>query len=193
MSKEKDQDQKQPYMYIVQPEISPPESNMQDQYRAVIEETEHTEKSDEGLHQNSTDEIVIVSSEKVKTTPFASEISIYDEQQSMEDSKEVVEVSTGVQLDQKDEKGKKRPPRRKTNKKQKFNEMSKEELVTYLARMPAAVPKPTCFMVIKGKRVRGQVQRKRGEDFFVKVLVGDRDDTMIVKMDDIEEIKVENL
>ena len=176
---------RQPYMYIVQPEISPPNANMQSQYRTVVEQEEAAEMID-GVEkqQANEDEIRVLSTETVrpKGTP--------GEQSGEGDG--VVEVSTGVTNG---EDGKKRKEIRKPKqqKKKKFSEMNRDELLHFLARMPAAVPKPTCTLYIGGEEITARIVKKKGDKFILDVLLQDGRKTIAVKNSDIDGISVDNL
>ncbi|MGN1401539.1 MAG: CotO family spore coat protein [Bacillus sp. (in: firmicutes)] len=182
MSKEKEGSQKLPYMYIVQPEISPPEASMQSQFRSVVEEKEveiidAEEESDEVL----SDEIKVISSESVEQQD-----AVYS---GNTESDKVVEVSTGVDT------GKKPKPRRKpsSKKSKKFSDMPKTELLAYLARIPGAVPKPMCLLTVQGDEVMGQVQKKKGDTYIVKISLGDRSKMVSLAEGEIDHIEVINL
>ncbi|MEH6943483.1 hypothetical protein, partial [Bacillus sp. JJ722] len=160
-----------------------------------------------GIHLEEISKIVEVEKEFQNQTLENKAVAVQSEEVV------VVEIDTSVNLDESDiqtqddvirnigntmdvhhVKKKIQPKRvRKNNNKKKFSSMSKEEIVTFLARMPPAVPKPTCKMSINGKVVQGQVQRKKGELYNVKVLSGRKVEIIEIKMEDIDFIQVEYL
>ena len=89
MSKKSEENQKKPYMYIVQPDISPPDPNMQSQFRSIIDEDDiKVVEVEEG---SIVDEIRIISSESIDQT----EEKVIEEHVSQDDGL-VVELSTAV-------------------------------------------------------------------------------------------------
>lgn len=200
MSKNSDDSKKQPYMYIVQPEISPPPSNMQSHFRSAIDQKElEIIEVDEGTSEEISKDIHIVSSEKINQAN--NEVILEDDPgvstMDQENIEEVVEVSTGVEVEAELElnsKMKKQAKRKlKQSKKKNFSDMTKEELVAFLAKIPMAVPKPTCSISIRGQRVTGQIHRKKGDNYFVKILSDEVSETVSIKIEDIDFIEVENL
>ena len=170
MSKKSEDKQKKPYMYIVQPEISPPDPNMQSQYRAIVGEDDI--KVVEMEKEDVVNEIRIISSEEVA----ADAVGVEDEL--------VVEMSTAVVSNEAVEE----KPKKKT-----FSEMTKEEIVLFLARMPSVVPKPVCMFTIDGEKIRGQVEKQKGDMFLVRLQLPEGSELLQVRMEDIEDIEVENL
>jgi hypothetical protein len=58
-------------------------------------------------------------------------------------------------------------------KRKRIEEMSKDELVAYLKKMPTLMPSPVCdFIVEDGKRLRGTVEKVKGEYVYIKVAFG---------------------
>lgn len=58
-------------------------------------------------------------------------------------------------------------------KRKRIEEMSKDELVAYLTKMPPLMPSPVCdFIVEDGKRLRGTVEKVKGEYVYIKVAFG---------------------
>ncbi|MFS0782845.1 CotO family spore coat protein [Bacillus sp. 1P06AnD] len=192
----KESEHKHPYMYIVQPEIEPPDANMQSQYRSAVKPGEaevvdvDDASSDHEIMQVQ-DEVRVVSTENVKE----------NEKDDVE-SEEVIEISTGIQdvsdkakrNDAKDNKRRMNKERAiKKQKKQRFSEMSKEDLLNYLAYMPGAVPRPICNIMIDGEDLIGQVLRKRNNVYMIKLFFEDREETIAIKEEEIEAIQVGNL
>ena len=179
MSGEKGKKPSKPFMYIVQPEISPPLSDMQSQYRMPLK-PEDEEISDDNA---PSEEIRVVHTEKV------TDISEADQ-----DTAETIEVSTGV--DQGEGKKNRNPSKKeqkKTNKMRRFSEMPKEELVPYLAGMPPAVPKPVCSIIIQGEEFTGQIQKKKGDLYIVNIIQDGENHQISVRLDDIEAVSVQYL
>ncbi len=179
MSGEKGKKPSKPFMYIVQPEISPPLSDMQSQYRMPLK------PEDEEISEGNapSEEIKVVSTEKV------TDVSEADQTHA-----ETIEVSTGVDPGE----GKKKPnsskkEQKRANKMRRFSEMSKEELIPYLAGMPSAVPKPTCSMIIQGEKFTGQVQKKKGDFYIINITQDGGNNQLSVRLDDIEAISVQYL
>lgn len=169
MSKKSEENEKKPYMYIVQPDISPPDPNMQSQYRAIVGEDDiKVVEVEEG---EAVSEIRILSSEEVE-----------DETENDDDL--VVEMSTAVVSEEVVE---------KKPKKKSFSEMTKEEIMLFLAKMPSVVPRPVCMFTISGEKVRGQVEKQKGDMFLLRLQLPDGSELLQAKMEDIEHIEVENL
>ena len=58
-------------------------------------------------------------------------------------------------------------------KRKRLEDMSKEELIAYLSKMPTLMPSPVCdFIVEDGKRLRGTVEKVKGEYVYIKVAFG---------------------
>ena len=58
-------------------------------------------------------------------------------------------------------------------KRKPLEEMSKEELVGYLSKIPTLIPSPVCdFIVEDGKRLRGTIEKIKGEYVYIKVAFG---------------------
>lgn len=58
-------------------------------------------------------------------------------------------------------------------KRKRIEDMSKDELVAYLEKMPTLMPSPVCdFIVEDGKRLRGTVEKVKGEYVYIKVAFG---------------------
>ncbi len=58
-------------------------------------------------------------------------------------------------------------------KRKRIEEMSKDELVAYLEKMPTLMPSPVCdFIIEDGKRLRGTVEKVKGEYVYIKVAFG---------------------
>lgn len=184
MSKKSEDKQKKPYMYIVQPEISPPDPNMQSQFRSIIGEDDiKVVEVEEGA---VVDEIRIISSESLDE---ADETMIEDD--VSQNDEVVVEMATAVVVNETEEES---VPIEETNRKKKsFSEMSKEEIVHFLARMPAAVPRPVCIITIDGEQFRGQIEKQKGELFLLKIHLHEGSELLQVRMEDIESVEVENL
>jgi len=193
MSKKREDNQKKPpYMYIIQPDISPPDPNMQSQFRAIIGEDEvKVVEVEEGV---VIDEIRIISKESLNDGGETLKQEDYDENQN---SDIVVEMSTAVianAIDGSEEDVPKNIKEEKVrNKKKSFSEMTKEEIVYFLAKMPAAVPKPVCIITIDGQEFRGQVEKQKGESFLLKLDLNGQSELLQVSMEEIEAIEVENL
>jgi hypothetical protein len=180
MSREKDEKKKTPFMYIIQPSISPPQQNMQSEYRSKRKSKEVVEIDDE---RNAI----------ISQTEHAYEESFSE--------MEVVEVSTSIEQNAEKELDMENSVARelildeetieKNNKKKKFSEMSKEELVNFLARIPLVVPKPICEMVINGNIVKGSIEKKKGDLYIVKAGFGQK--TIECKLEEIESIRVLSL
>lgn len=193
VSKNNDKNQKQPYMYIVQPDISAPVSNMQSQYRSAVDQ--------KGLEVIEVDDDASVVSEDIRVVSTEDlnkqdTVQVENIVERSEDAQEVVEVSTSVdtEIKQEDKNKKSQAKKRvKHRKKQKFSDMTKEELTNFLARMPAAVPKPTCNISIRGEELTGQVQKKKGDIYFIKLIYEDSSEIIGVKLEEIDHIAVENL
>ncbi|MBD3110163.1 hypothetical protein IEO70_17665 [Bacillus sp. AGMB 02131] len=170
MSKKSEENEKKPYMYIVQPEISPPDPNMQSQYRSIVGEDDiKVVEVEEG---EAVSEIRILSSEEVEADA------------ENNDDEMVVEMSTAVVSE---EVIKEKP------KKKSFSEMTKEEIMMFLAKMPSVVPRPVCMFTISGEKVRGQVEKQKGDMFLLRLQLPDGSELLQAKMEDIEHIEVENL
>jgi len=190
MSKKSEDNQKKPYMYIVQPDISPPDPNMQSKFRSIISEDDiKVVEVEEG---SIVDEIRIISSESIDET----EESQIEDHVSQDDGL-VVEMATAVTVNEVDKVGGNaqlvKDTDRKKTKKKSFSEMTKEELVLFLARMPAAVPRPMCIITLDGEKFRGQFEKQKGEFFLVRIEVQEGSELIQVKLEDIEEVEVENL
>ena len=76
--------------------------------------------------------------------------------------------------------------------KKKLSMMTKEEILTFLVRMPSAVPKPVCTIGINGNEVMGQVQKKKDDLYYLKIGYGNKTEIITVAMDAIDYIQVEN-
>lgn len=63
-----------------------------------------------------------------------------------------------------------REPRRKLQK--KFTDMSSDELLEYLIRIPRIVPKPLCEMKVNGRIIRGQIEKKKGDTIYIRPTYG---------------------
>ena len=188
MKKSDEEKARQPYMYIVQPEISPPASHMQSQYRTVVEQEEAAETIDGDEKESpNEDEIRVVSAEAVRTAEAPLD------QNGEGDS--VVEVSTGVTDGTEGQEASKRKVIRKPRqqKKKKFSEMTRDELLHFLARMPAAVPKPVCTIYIGGEPFTAQIVKKKGENYILNVHLDEGNQTISIKGSDIGEVIVDNL
>ncbi len=57
-------------------------------------------------------------------------------------------------------------------KRKKLEDMTKEELVRYLAQIPSLMPRPICDFFIDGKKLRGTVEKVKGEFVYIKVAFG---------------------
>lgn len=57
-------------------------------------------------------------------------------------------------------------------KRKKLEDMTKDELVRYLAQIPALMPRPICDFFIEGKTLRGTVEKVKGEFVYIKVAFG---------------------
>ena len=55
----------------------------------------------------------------------------------------------------------------------RLEEMTKDELLTHLAKIPTLIPSPVCdFTVEDGKRLRGTIEKIKGEYVYIKVAFG---------------------
>lgn len=181
MSKKSEDKQKKPYMYIVQPEISPPDPNMQSQFRSVVGEDDiKVVEVEDGA---AVDEIRIISSESLDETEETMVASQNDEL--------VVEMATAVVVKETEEESV--PIKETKRKKKSFLEMSKEEIVHFLAKMPAAVPRPVCTITIDGEKFRGQFEKQKGELFLIRIQLEEGSELIRVRMEDIGGVEVENL
>ncbi len=190
MSKKSEDNPKKPYMYIVQPDISPPDPDMQSQFRSIIGEDDI--KVVEVEESSVVEEIRIISSESVdEIEEKLTEVPI------SQDEGLVVEMSTAVTVNEDEKVGenakKVKDIVRKKNKKKSFSEMTKEELIHFLARMPAAVPKPMCIITIEGEKFRGQFEKQKGEYFLLRLEAQEGSELIQVRLEDIEAVEVENL
>lgn len=57
-------------------------------------------------------------------------------------------------------------------KRKKLEDMTKDELVRYLAQIPALMPRPICDFYIDKKTLRGTVEKVKGEFVYIKVAFG---------------------
>ena len=57
-------------------------------------------------------------------------------------------------------------------KRKKLEDMTKEELVRYLAQIPSLMPRPICDFFIDEKKLRGTVEKVKGEFVYIKVAFG---------------------
>ena len=58
-------------------------------------------------------------------------------------------------------------------KRKRIEDMTKEELVTYLSKMPSLMSSPVCdFIVEDGKRLRGTIEKVKGDYVYIKVAFG---------------------
>ncbi|PLT30359.1 CotO family spore coat protein [Peribacillus deserti] len=64
----------------------------------------------------------------------------------------------------------KKGPRKKIAK--KFTDMSTDELLEYLIRIPRIVPKPFCEIKIDGRIIRGQIEKKKGDTIYIRPSYG---------------------
>ncbi|MGM9927296.1 MAG: CotO family spore coat protein [Bacillus sp. (in: firmicutes)] len=205
MRKKDDKAQKQPYMYIVQPNISPAHPNMQSQYQSIIEQESQVLMAEKVLQE----EIRVISSEKVSELEQVNGAEEVDEiKQAIKEKVsrkaqvgrgEVVEISTSVQMEEIDEEEQRsinqRMKKQQLRPKQlkDFSKMSKEELLLFLVRIPASTPKPVCRIRIHGEEVIGQVHKKKGSLYTIKVIVNDHKEQILVTIDQIEAIGVESV
>ena len=197
MSKKKGDNEKHPYMYIVQPDISPPTANMQKYFRLKVDE-----EQPEGQENNDgfvLDEIQIIESEIIDAGNETAVEEVQDVDSAVADM-EVVEVSTGIEdVSEENHEAKnsvdeeQRELSNKRAKVQKFSEMTKEELLNYLVKLPLAVPKPTCQIVIGGEELIGQVLKKKENFYVIKFIWENNSKTLNVPYDEIEDISVEYL
>ncbi|WP_153124971.1 CotO family spore coat protein [Peribacillus tepidiphilus] len=193
MSREKDEKKKTPFMYIIQPSISPPQQNMQSEYRSKRKSKEVVEIDDESNAQRKPH-----ASNGMEVTNISQTEHAYEESFS---EMEVVEVSTSIEQNAEKELDMENSVARelildeetieKNNKKKKFSEMSKEELMNFLARIPLVVPKPICEMVINGTAIQGSIEKKKGDLYLIKTGFGQKQ--VECKLEDIESIKVLSL
>jgi hypothetical protein len=57
-------------------------------------------------------------------------------------------------------------------KRKKLEDMTKDELVRYLAQIPSLMPRPICDFFIDGKKLRGTVEKVKGEYVYIKAAFG---------------------
>ena len=57
-------------------------------------------------------------------------------------------------------------------KRKKLEDMTKEQLVRYLAQIPSLMPRPICDFLIDEKKLRGTVEKVKGEFVYIKVAFG---------------------
>ncbi len=58
-------------------------------------------------------------------------------------------------------------------KRKRIEDMTKEELIVYLSKMPSLMASPVCdFIVEDGKRLRGTIEKVKGEYVYIKVAFG---------------------
>ena len=184
MSKKNEENEKKPYMYIVQPEISPPDPNMQSQFRSIVGEADI--KVVEVEEEEIVDEIRIISSESINETD-----KTVIEKDASQNEELIVEMATAVVVSETEEDSVQ--IKEKKRKKKSFSEMSKEEIVHFLAKMPAAVPRPVCIITIDGEKFRGQFEKQKGELFLIRIQLEEGSELIRVRMEDIEGVEVENL
>ncbi|WP_050614347.1 CotO family spore coat protein [Bacillus testis] len=192
MGKKEDQQHQHPYMYIVQPEIEAPDANMQSHYKSKVSSSEEGEVV--AIDDASAEDEKPAAEEEVRVVRVIS--AKEQEEQSEED--QMVEMSTGVDSELADDHSQQRKLSKnariaKKKKKQRFSQMSKEDLLDYLAKMPSAVPRPVCHITIDREHLVGQVLRKRDQLYMIKLLIGDREKTIAARLEDIDEIEVGNL
>ncbi len=168
-------------MYIVQPDISPPEQNMQDVYRISKHEPEVVE-IDDGNPENESFNLEKAEVKVVRQIHVDTEENVIVELGTSVATETVQSKETEVEVKLSDDtimKGEER---------KKFSEMTKEELINFLARIPLVVPKPTCDMKIKGKMVRGHIDKKKGDTYYVRI--GFSQKPLECKLEDFESIVV---
>ncbi|WP_108670022.1 CotO family spore coat protein [Peribacillus acanthi] len=184
MSRNSDDKKAKPFMYIVQPDIAPPEQNMQDIYRISKHEPEVVEIDDANpeneLHNGEKAKVKVVrkiqvDAEENVVVELGTSVATKTEQ-SVNDEIEVKPSDESVM---------------KGQERKKFSEMTKEELINFLARIPLVVPKPTCDMKIKGKMVRGHIEKRKGDLYYVRTGFGQK--PLECKLEDFESIVVLNL
>ncbi|MBM7693006.1 hypothetical protein JOC77_002445 [Peribacillus deserti] len=78
----------------------------------------------------------------------------------------VVHTSEALETEKEEKKG----PRKKIAK--KFTDMSTDELLEYLIRIPRIVPKPFCEIKINGRIIRGQIEKKKGDTIYIRPSYG---------------------
>ncbi|RFU69227.1 hypothetical protein D0469_10255, partial [Peribacillus saganii] len=76
-------------------------------------------------------------------------------------------------------------------KQKKMSDMTKTEMIDYLAKFPPIVPKPYCEFRINGRIIRGQLEKKTGEMVFIKQGYGKRPLKCDVRQ--IEKVAIINL
>ena len=57
-------------------------------------------------------------------------------------------------------------------KRKKLEDMTKDELVRYLAQIPSLMPRPICDFFIDEKKLRGTVEKVKGDFVYIKVAFG---------------------
>lgn len=272
MSENSNKNQQYPFMYIVQPEITLPDSDMQEQLHVKIEASDQEVEAVEA--NGISDEIRIVSTESLKDSlenkvvevnmsevrvkeeeVVMQETPLPDEQMEAEsiaeaeaeveeqaltetvleaqviedtDIKEmevkepeqellgedvshdesilqthdevIVEMNTSVNVENSQKKAKMNKDTvndssKKVKKviKKKYSDMTKEELIVHLAKIPPAVPKPLCNMIINGRKVSGEIQRRKGDMYFLKTNKTRKNEVIAFKMDEVEHIEVDTI
>ncbi len=74
-------------------------------------------------------------------------------------------------------------------KRKRIEDMTKEELVTYLSKMPLLMSSPVCdFIVEDGKRLRGTIEKVKGDYVYIKVAFGKK--WIKYTLQQIKEIKI---
>lgn len=76
----------------------------------------------------------------------------------------------------------------KRNRRKRLDEMSKEELIRYLAEIPSLMPRPVCEFTVDGKKLRGAVEKLKGDYVYIKVAFGKK--WLKYTMQQIKDIKV---
>ncbi|WP_409291839.1 CotO family spore coat protein [Peribacillus sp. SCS-37] len=200
MTEKKDVREQKPFMYIVQPKLAAPKTTVQSEIR--VKKTHHDEVIEiEDLPEpkSSAERVPLIDVEEGGEEKAAAEMS--HEVQELEEIPPVNEIteinviSIARENDQEEdhiqegdeaaqgfavvhtsgpetpeETGSRREPRRKIQK--KFTDMSSDELLEYLIRIPRIVPKPLCEMSVNGRIIRGQIEKKKGDTIYIRPSYG---------------------
>ncbi|WP_035322337.1 CotO family spore coat protein [Peribacillus kribbensis] len=212
MSEKKDIREQKPFMYIVQPKLTPPKTAVQSEIR--IKKTHHDEiieieelpgspraaseqvmqkekEAIKGEIVQSVQDLVpaegIPSEEKAANgedddIPEINIISITKEEGlETEAGGEVPEEAEEIQFKiihsnegfQTEEEGTGEPKTQRRKKIQKkFTEMTTNELLEYLIRIPRIVPKPFCEMKVNDRIIRGQIEKSKDDIIYIRPAYG---------------------
>ncbi|PLS16002.1 hypothetical protein CVD28_18280, partial [Bacillus sp. M6-12] len=142
------------------------EAMAREEEEALIKvELEASVKQDEGSVKNESNKNALKESFLARLTSAA---STNEEKTASKGSDQGIVLSTsGAQ-------GKVISDKVPMKKQKKMSEMTKGEMIEYLAKFPPIVPKPYCEFRINGKVIRGQLEKKTGEMVFIKQGYGKR-------------------